>query len=76
MYDKETSVSYNRSKTKKKEKKIKEEAKAQGFSFLLFNLIVVSEMVIGNGDCSRTHDNIHKTISTLRERVVVNPDMT
>ena len=36
---------------------------------------MVSEVVVGNGNGSRTHDSINEAIGAIRERVVINPNV-
>ena len=38
-------------------------------------LIVVGEVIVGDGDCSWAHDSINKAIGTIREWIVVDPYM-
>lgn len=40
-----------------------------------YDLIVVGEVVVRNGDGSRAHYSINKAISTIRERIVVKPNV-
>ena len=40
------------------------------------NLVVMSHMVVRDGNRRRAHDSIHKPISAMRQRVVINPNMT
>ena len=40
------------------------------------NLVVVSHVVVRDGNGRRAHDCIHKPISAMRQRVVINPNMT
>lgn len=39
------------------------------------HLIVMSEVIVGNGNGSRTHDSINKAIGAIRERIVVDPNV-
>ena len=39
-------------------------------------LIMMSEIIIGNGDGSRTHDRVHKPIRAIRQRIMIDPNMT
>lgn len=38
-------------------------------------LIVMSEVIVGDGDCSGTQDSINQTICAVRQRVVVHPNV-
>lgn len=35
----------------------------------------MGEVIVWNGNCSWTHNSINETISTIRKRVVINPNM-
>lgn len=39
-------------------------------------LVVVGEVVVGNSNSSGPHNSIHKPISAIRQRVMINPNMT
>ena len=40
------------------------------------NLVVMSEIVIGDGNGCRSHNRINQPISTIRQRIMINPNMT
>lgn len=40
------------------------------------NLVVVSEIVIGDGNGGRSHNRINQPISAIRQRIVIDPYMT
>lgn len=45
------------------------------YIYLNTYLVVSCEVIIGDGDGGGTHDGVNKTVCTIGERTVVNPDM-